>query len=959
MAITSHASNSVHKDRAFALSDILSEQNIYRAWESVARNNGGPGLDHVTVEDYARRCREELTGLQRDVREGVYRPAPLMVFQREKAHGGQRELTIASIRDRILARAIAQVLNERLDAGFTLQSYAYRFRKGALKAVSAAQQACRKFSHVLRADIAEFFDRMDHDVLADLLKQAGVDAGLLGLIMKLVRAPRFDGVSNIPGTMGVPQGSPLSPVLANLYLDPVDKALATDHSHFIRYADDLVIFCPSADEASGAMRRLEDLLQQVQLTLSVSKTRVYRIEDGFLFLGFVFTPAGHSAGQEARERLREKLDEGPCADEDSEEYRRRRESIVRGWNNYFEHGEPVADNTSRTGHRADVRRGNAEGIPAPLPEQMREDEPEPEVGRLDVSMNKKRDSFGDDVSLRDLRRSLVAEDVDFDGDAYRDQLKRLAGRYDTIGLHGAASACRKAIGEATPRPLAPSTPVSHGCRTVDLWMDVFAGGEGSITMACLDRLGRMGYRPHANKLTPQLLEHHWQGRRTLAVPVYHKGDLVRFGVIDIDISRRVIENLSKSERTTRTGRLLRDAVAIAQRARQAGVRSVIESSGYKGFHVWFFLHQPVEAALMRRFLVELARISGPAPDDSHRELFPASDTRPPEGLQTHIRLPLGVHKLTGERTAWITPEGDAWEHAGPDILDFTLLNRARVLKDAIATWTKYQRGSSTGAASCQPQEGDASSSVHHERATADMPAEPESKKTVSAIEAETMVLLRRRCPVLEALIHKARTEHQLAHGERMVLRGILEPLGPVGTDAIHAVMKNCDNYDRKKTNAFLGRPGVKPMACGTIKEVLGDFCEQVGCHCRFKNRKGDYAHPLRHLQAMTMPSTKAKPMTTKSSQAGSTPAAENSPQTPDLPGAARSTAQHASTQFPVASGTPDILSLLAEYRETRKKMISLSREIQSALDQAGPETPLGRVERAPPDAEGAGWVIRA
>ncbi len=893
MKATNHSTRKCEQVRG---EEFVAEQNLYCAWEAVARNHGGPGLDRVSVEDYARRVQSELTGIREDVLAGTYKPGTLMTCPAGKPSGGTRELTIAPVRDRVLSRAIAQVLAQHIDAALAPQSYAYRRGKGALRAVSAVQHACQSADYVLRADIEEFFDRMAHAILAERLKERGIARDACELIMNLVAAPRFDGVACQKPDQGVPQGSPLSPVLSNLFLDPVDQALARDYPRFLRYADDLVIFCGSAGDASGAVRRLQVLLDEIELQLSMNKTRVYAVEKGFLFLGFIFTRTGHAAGKEARARLREKLDEGPCADEGAKDYQKRRASIVRGWEQYF--GKtPTEDEKSGT---TDISQGQyiasrEDACERRQPDHEAVDEPEEPA---DAPRSAGLETQGGEA-LR-LRRELAADDQDTSSAAYRERLIELAEHYDREGLRGAAYACRKEAGCAQPDRTDKSVSEQrHSVRSVELWTALFGYGHGSISVAYADRLGRLGYRPAYDRLTVKLLEEHWQGRRTLAVPVYGAADNVRFGVVDIDITRRTLDGLSKHERESFRDRLLEDAVALLQRAHKAGVRGVIESSGYKGYHVWFFTHQPLEARLMKEFLSELVRIAGPAPDGSHRELFPASATRPPEGLQTHVKLPLGIHRLTGDRSHWVTPAGESWPDAGPDMLNVSLMNTARSFKQAIESWSRYKP-----------------SNVTHQR---------------TEEECVAVCSLQERCAVMNGLMKKAKQERVLSHAERMVVRGILEPLGAEGSRAIHSVMQNCEDYDRKMTERFLGRPNPKPMACSTIREVLGDFCEQTGCACRFRKKKSDYAHPLRHLTA-----------------SGEKPPILNAP---------AESATDSKKNKESQCSAKELEEILKRYHETRRELLDLSGQIQARVDAGEARLAHGVLKCREHDPDLSGWII--
>jgi hypothetical protein len=390
-------------------------------------------------------------------------------------------------------------------------------------------------------------------------------------------------------------------------------------------------------------------------------------------------------------------------------------------------------------------------------------------------------------------------------------------------MPGAAAHCRREAGlpSASLRPPpGEEVPSDYGARDVETWMELLGGGAGPVYQQYLDRLGRHGYKPLSGGLTPVLLRDHWKGCHTLAVPVYDDQDRVRFSVLDLDVSRSTIDSCDHRGLESLRERLRDDALGILDLAHRTGVEGLLEESGYKGYHVWFFFHDRLDAGLATEFLQTLSRVAGTPPEGTHRELFPPATKRPPDGLGSRIKIPLGVHLVTGRRSVFIAPDGSEYRY-GAGVPGTTPRNRAMALKQAIAHWNRNIAPS----------------------------GEPCRSETTGA-DATAVEQVHRGCSVFRGLERKASLTRSLTHAERIVLRGILNPLGEEGRARVHTILQSCANYDARVTDRYLAplKGVLKPMGCGRIREVLGEFCNEMGCDCRFRPLKSDYAHPLRHVR---------------------------------------------------------------------------------------------------------------
>jgi CRISPR-associated protein Cas1 len=269
---------------------MLADATLYAAWEKVRDNDGMPGVDGVSLEQFGEKLFSRLISLRDSVQTGHYRPQPLLQVTLERPGKKDRHLAVPTVRDRILQTAAARVLAPVLEQEFEHCSYAYRAGRSVPMAVArVAHYRDQGYRWVVDADISSFFDNIDHETLLTKLRRTLPDHSLLPLIELWLAA-----VIHSPGrqprllTKGVAQGSPLSPLLANLYLDELDEALLENDLRLVRFADDFVILCRRLGDAEAALELTENVIESLRLNLNPDKTRIVHFDAGFRFLGVDF-----------------------------------------------------------------------------------------------------------------------------------------------------------------------------------------------------------------------------------------------------------------------------------------------------------------------------------------------------------------------------------------------------------------------------------------------------------------------------------------------------------------------------------------------------------------------------------------------------------------------------------------------------------------------------------------------
>ena len=258
------------------LQAVLSRDNLARAWKRVKANNGAPGIDGVTVEDWPAHAREHWPAQRERLEGGRYRPQAVRRVEIPKTGGGMRMLGIPTVTDRVVQQAIAQVLTPIFDPTFSESSFGFRPGRNAHQAIRQVQAYVKAGWRIaVDIDLAKFFDTVNHDVVMNLLGRTIRDKPLLALIGRYLRAGVLVGEHIEPSEVGTPQGGPLSPLLANILLDQLDRELHRRGHRFARYADDMIILVKSERAAQRVMRSITRYLESsLKLTVNPAKSKV-------------------------------------------------------------------------------------------------------------------------------------------------------------------------------------------------------------------------------------------------------------------------------------------------------------------------------------------------------------------------------------------------------------------------------------------------------------------------------------------------------------------------------------------------------------------------------------------------------------------------------------------------------------------------------------------------------------
>lgn len=841
---------------------ICSEDNFYLAWQRVKTNRGCPGVDHVSIKDFETNLHNNLVLLRSLLRQGLYEPSPLIAKEINKHDGRKRLLKIPTVKDRIVQEAVLLVIQPEFEKDFLNCSYGYRQNKSALMAVKKVETLLQEgFNYIIDSDIKDFFDTVHKKLIVALFSEKIKDKRIVSLIKKWIQ---YD----MPPEIGIPQGIVLSPLLANLYLHNLDIAVTAKSKGYIRYCDDFVVLCKSQDEAKNLLEFIDIYIEnELLLTLNKEKTRICNLNEGFTFLGFHFSSEGKKPSFKSIEKLKSKIDrELKFSDKITEEQLKNRlKTIIRGWQNYFglsgiqqdkllkevedmsrQYNDSIALDIFKSAlyiqnsqpHKAyelitqkpfiSSEEGELHYQRGIIFELLGLDEQafdeyyqalklEPSNAETFYQLGRKLTKLGKiERAIKFLQKAIQLSPNNFEF------YLAIAEAYQKWGLYGSAE---KAIMQA--KQLKPELSLSLELKNsllkeenfkfklthedISLFIKLFSGREGLFAKQWINEYGKIGYSPIHKPLEQEDVLKHINGKHTLGIYLLRMDNTVNFAVLDLDVSKKIIMQQG-SMSIDLWQSVLSDAVKIKRFFKNLEINVYMESSGWKGIHIWIFFEAPIKATEVREFLKTILKKVGPPPEGINREIFPLQQSIRENAFGSLIKLPLGIHRLTGKRCLFIDNEGNPVENQ--------IAHLWNIVPVKIETFRKAQ--------SLLTKE------------------ESFSIKSLSIENLHSVKKVLEKCNVLKYLYTKAQQEKDLTHFERLTILNTLGHLGQEGKKAIHIIISNCYNYSYDITEKWLGRLSKSPCSCPKIREWLNHITPVIGCHCDFNLDRDTYPSPVIH-----------------------------------------------------------------------------------------------------------------
>ena len=313
--------NKIKEPMPIQFNTLCQESSLYNAWNIVKEKGAMGGIDGVTIQEFEKDKRRQIPKLAEELTKKTWKPYPYLEIEiaKDKSPEEKRKLGMTAIRDKIVQLAIKTIIEPRYDRIFVGNSYGYRPGKGATKAIRRVIQECKnkKYKYVLRLDIDNFFDSIDHFLLRRRLVATGTEEELVRLIMLCMEMGkvRQKGREWIDTVLGTPQGAVLSPLMANLYMHSFDQFAISRNLPYIRYADDFLFLCESKEQAQELLEKTEVYLKE-KLKLSLNQPpSVIKLIDGFDFLGITVKDSQATITEKKREKICQHIMELELCDE--------------------------------------------------------------------------------------------------------------------------------------------------------------------------------------------------------------------------------------------------------------------------------------------------------------------------------------------------------------------------------------------------------------------------------------------------------------------------------------------------------------------------------------------------------------------------------------------------------------------------------------------------------------------
>jgi RNA-directed DNA polymerase len=334
--------NGVKGNKWYSLMDkVYNFETLWIAWTKVRKNRGAAGIDQISIERFSNEAIKYICEMEESLKTGMYKPNYVKRVQIPKGNGKARPLGIPTVKDRIVQTAIKMVLEPIWEKEFYCESYGFRPNKSAHQAIIEVDRFVKLgYTHIVDADILEYFDNIPHDLLIGKIKDKIADGKLLAVIKLFLKQGIMEGTNKWKPTQGTPQGAVLSPLLSNIYLHSLDQDMIKAGFKMIRYADDFVVLCKTKEQAIVALSLIQTWVKENKLQLHPEKTQIGNCmiqKQSFEFLGYKFENGYRFVRKKSYCRLKDKIREltKRANGYSLEKNIKRLNRILVGWFNYF------------------------------------------------------------------------------------------------------------------------------------------------------------------------------------------------------------------------------------------------------------------------------------------------------------------------------------------------------------------------------------------------------------------------------------------------------------------------------------------------------------------------------------------------------------------------------------------------------------------------------------------------
>lgn len=829
---------------------IIDLQKLTTAWQKVRKNKPAAGADHITCEQFEANQREELKQLNLDLKEHKYLPVPvkkIMLYKGEKA----REIALYSMRDKVVQQSVASELSKLYDPYFVQGTFAYRSGKSALQAIDlvAEQMQSGKWNVLLKLDITKFFDRIQWPILQSIIQKRIREDDVIQLIQKDVQNVSLEDSGELKDkSLGIYQGSGISPVLSNIYLMEFDRWLSEKDIFYIRYSDDMLLLGKNKDSMLILLKKIKMKLQCYGLEINENKQILADINTGVNFLGYHISEKGKAIPARAEQSLEDKLETIWLTSEtELEEKIKKAAEIIGGWEQYFKEERQhisifeyvtlvrLSENEEDKLQKLMEFRPKIDNIYKDIAEYLsdfwkRKEQPSLELLEYEqfyriyhLSEHAQiSDSIRDELLLL-YRQLVIHEDEEILIELM--QLYTDGQQYEKAAFWMEKKEKQKVLRHTVLIPPGSSIPedqILWDKTTLHRMLKTLVGREDIYAQEIIDGGNHRKNELQILPLTENIIEQHLSGKYTIATYIQRSNSTVKFMVIDIDVSKKVLMKYGNDTSEfrsylTKTGETARQVLKILH---SFGMQGYVEFSGYRGYHVWVFFTEwlPVRYSNMLSDLIE-AKLSSSEEDGICIEYFPNKTRLKPGKYGQAIKLPYGIHSKTGERSYFIDEDGIKVENLNL-FLDSLAKNSLSTIKKVLAANTGYK----------EKQPG--------QKVDENLDAFPDISENVREVL--------NKCNLMRYLCQKAAKTGYLTHFERLSILYVFAHLGEDGRQFIHTVMAYTLNYQYNITDRFINKCPEKPISCIKLREQYKKITAEYGCSCTFKRTKNCYPSPVMH-----------------------------------------------------------------------------------------------------------------
>jgi group II intron reverse transcriptase/maturase len=807
--------------------------SLGRAFDEELRRDGPAGIDRKRPSQLQEQRDSLLRKLHDELHKGRYVCQPVVRHRIPKKKGGTRPIGIATVRDRVVQRSLLRVLAPVFERLFLDGSHAFRPRRSPQTALRQVEQyRDAGFHWVFEADIEDCFGSVDDALFADELLDICGEGRLIDVLLPILRSGVMEGGFVNRAERGLPQGSPLSPLLANTYLHPFDVAMTQKGYRLVRYADDFVVLCQTEEETERAGTDVEWLLAQRAMRLAPEKTCSLHISEGLAFLGCVLTIDGMAAKPKAIQTLQRRLRSCHALHQHATAQERFAAlyQIVQGWRQYYPHfgafqfdhpeiARVVLRVATTHGETDTVARCQAylQGNPQAFVQPIWEQSP---VVQGAIEMRQDDTAFSNERARRADISPLAAEVALFRHKLHHEPRNtQYAHHLASLYLHCETPVQSHAVLEHSLRatsstetlfvswtPEGPSVSLSE--REKQQFLSWFAGRSMLHSRAVSLRDGRMRYEPQTGAIGPVLLQEHLQGRGYLGSFLADDAGHTRVAGLSINLTKVALQRHLgvRDSQTQNKERIHQWAIQCISYCEQLGIMGLLEDTGSLERRLWFIWEEAVPVTSIAGFFNTILQAIPAPPEGVTAEAFPSA-----EQPDASVPLPLGGHIKTGRRSLLLHPI-DGTPIPVSQAFSYVLPIRASL---AQSLWKRQAR--------------------------------IENQSDIS-LRYPLVERLASSCLVLRKLIDKLVATHDLTYMERVSMLYTFGYLGEEGRLFLHDAMSLCAGYKEKETSRWIAKRRDFPISCQRLREKHDDLLGGTSCQCLFKRiPPRRYATPLLHV----------------------------------------------------------------------------------------------------------------